>query len=141
MHSVFLLKSGVTEILPCPRHPLTEGEGEGGEEEGEPGGLPQVHRRHGEDPEAARGTPGCRGAVNRDAPVPLLPLRRATDFSLAADPALLPFIDACASACGHSGDGRSILPSVKPGHRAKGRNVVLRTPPRTRCVMLAIEPG
>jgi hypothetical protein len=54
--------------------------------------------------------------VNCDAPVPLLPLRCTIDFSLAADPAPLPFTDACASARGHSGEERLILPSVKPGH-------------------------
>jgi hypothetical protein len=118
------------EILPCPCHPLTKGEGEGGRG-GEPGGQPQVHRRRGEDPEAARGTPGRRGAVNRDVPVPLLHLHRTADFSLAADPAPLPFTDACASARGHSGEERSLLPSVKPGHRARGRNVMPRMPPRT----------
>jgi hypothetical protein len=68
--------------------------------------------------------------VNRDAPVPLLPLHRTVDFSLDVDPPPLPFTDACASARGHSGEERSNLPFVKPGHRAKGRNVVPRTPPR-----------
>jgi hypothetical protein len=83
---------------------------------GEPGDQPQVHRRHCEDPEAARVTPGCRGAVNHDTPVPLLPLRHAADSSLAADPAPLPLTDACTSAHGHSSEERSLLPSVKPNH-------------------------
>jgi hypothetical protein len=79
--------------------------------------------------------------VNCNAPVPLHPLCRAADSPLTANPALLPFTDACTSARGHSGEERSLLPSVKPGHRARGGNVVPRTPPRTRCVMTAIEPG
>jgi hypothetical protein len=51
-----------------------EEEKKGGEEEGRPGGQPQVHRRRCEDLEAARGTLGHREAVNLDAPVALLPL-------------------------------------------------------------------
>jgi hypothetical protein len=79
--------------------------------------------------------------VNRDAPAPLLPLPRAADSSLVADPAPHPFTNACASARGHSGDKSSLLPSVKPDHRARGRNVVSRTPPHLRCVMPAFKPG
>jgi hypothetical protein len=67
--------------------------------------------------------------VNRGAPVPLLPLRRAADSFVAADPAPLPFTDACTSARGHSCEERSLLPSMKSGHRARSRNVVPRTPP------------
>jgi hypothetical protein len=65
--------------------------------------------------------------VNRGAPVSLLPLRRAADSFLAVDPAPLPFTDACTSARGHSGEERSLLPSMKSGHRARSRNVVPRT--------------
>jgi hypothetical protein len=79
--------------------------------------------------------------VNRDAPLSLHPLRHAADSPLAANPAPLPFTDACTSARGHSGEERSLLPSVKPSHRSRGGNVVPKTPPRMRCVMPAIEPG
>jgi hypothetical protein len=70
--------------------------------------------------------------VNHDAPATLLPLLRAADSFLAADPAPHPFTGACASARGHSGEERLLLPSVKPSHRARGGNVVTRMPPRRR---------
>jgi hypothetical protein len=111
-----LTLAALGEILPCPRHPLTGGEGEGG---GEEEGNPEARHVYTDAAVKTRRPPWDsstpRSSELRCAST-LHPLRRAADSSLAADPAPLPFTDACTSAHGHSGEERSLLPSVKPDH-------------------------
>jgi hypothetical protein len=65
----------------------------------------------------------------------------AADSFRTADPAPPPFTDAYALALGHSGEERSLLPSVKPDNRARGGNAVSRTPPCRRACIVCCRPS